>query len=200
MACLALRGRCLEIHIHQRDGGVRRFVTIDALRDRMYTTQRKAGSGVIEGGEFVPGFSGMTRFAPKRLTTHSFLLLKCCESALVRVGVTTRARQVLPVIARSGFRCEIPRRLVAIAARDRHMFSAKCKRSLIVPAQAECGGQKPLETVAILAAIEMRRGGELPGMLIGVAVGAALKLHLVDCFLALRKMTLGALQRRMPAL
>jgi hypothetical protein len=193
MACLALGGRCLEINIHQRNGRVRRFVTIDALRDRMRVPQRKAGPGVIEFGEFLPGFGGMTRFALKRPAARFLLLLKCCESPLVRVGVATRARQGLPVIARGGFRCEIPRRLVAIAARNGHMLSAKCKWSLIVPAQAECGGQKPLETVAILAAIEVWCGTELSGMLISVTVGTALELHFVNFVLALRKMTLAAL-------
>jgi hypothetical protein len=57
-----------------------------------------------------------------------------------------------------------------------------------------------LQTVAILAAIEMRRGGELPGMLIGVAIRATLKLHLIDRVFTSRKMTLRALHRGMLAL
>jgi hypothetical protein len=89
---------------------------------------------------------------------------------------------------------------VAIAARNCYVASAESKRSFVVPAQAECGGQKLLQGVAILAAIEMGRDGELPGMFIGVAVGATLKFHLVKRFFAFRKVTLPALQRGMFAL
>ena len=53
--------------------------------------------------------------------------------------------------------------------------------------------------MAILAAIEMWRSGELPDMLIAVAVGAVLKFHLVKRPLASRKVTLRTLQRGMLA-
>lgn len=66
--------------------------------------------------------------------------------------------------------------------------------------QAECGGLEPLQIVAILAAIEMGRGGELTSMLIGVAICATLKLHFVDSVFTSRKMTLRARHRSMLAL
>ena len=53
--------------------------------------------------------------------------------------------------------------------------------------------------MAILTAIEMWRTSELPDMLIKMAVGAVLELHLVDRLFASRKVTLRALQRGMLA-
>lgn len=46
--------------------------------------------------------------------------------------------------------------------------------------KAQCRWPKPLQVVAIFAAVQMRRFGKLSGMFIGVAVGAELKLDLVD--------------------
>jgi hypothetical protein len=69
-----------------------------------------------------------------------------------------------------------------------------------VPAQAECGWQKSLQIVAMLAAIEVWSGGKLPGMLIAVAVRAVLEFHLVDPVFAFRNVTLCTVQRGMLAL
>jgi hypothetical protein len=125
-------------------------------------------------------------------SVYSRLLHQCFEPALVRVGVATCACEVLPVITRGGFRGEVAGRLVAIAARNCHVAPAQPKRSFVVPAQAECGRLEPLQIVAILAAIEMRRGCELASMLIGVAIGATLKLHFEDCVFTSSEMTLRA--------
>ena len=54
--------------------------------------------------------------------------------------------------------------------------------------------------MAILAAIEVGRSSELPGVLVAVAVRAALKLHLVERVSSSRKMTLRTPQRGMLAL
>ena len=89
---------------------------------------------------------------------------------------------------------------VAVAARNCHVAASQTKPRFVVPAQAECRWQKFLQIVAVLAAIEMWRGGELPGMLIVVAVGAVLELHLVKRIFTSGKMTLRAPQRGMLAL
>lgn len=168
-------------------------MAIDTLRDRMDATQRKRRLRMIEAGEFLPCSGGMAGLTLEGFSVYPRLLHECFEPTLVWVGVATCACQVLPVVTCGRFRGEIPGQLVAIAARNCHVASAESKRSLVVPAQAECGGQKPLQGVAILAAIEMGRDGELPGMFIGVAVGAALKFHLVKRCFAFRKVTLPAL-------
>ena len=82
---------------------------------------------------------------------------------------------------------------VAVAARNRHVAASQTKRRFVVPAQTECRWQKFLQIVAVLAAIEMWRGGELPGMLIVVAVGAVLELHPVPRVFAPRNVALRAL-------
>jgi hypothetical protein len=142
----------------------------------------------------------MARHTLERFSVYSRLLHQCFEAALVRVGVATCACEILPVIARGGFRGEVAGRLVAIAARNCHVASAKPERSFVVPPQAECRGLEPLQIVAILAAIEMGCGGELAGMLIGVAIRAALKLHFEDRVFTSGKMTLRARHRGMLSL
>src|ERR1700687_427568 len=101
----------------------------------------------------------MTSHTPEGFSVYSRLLHKGFEPDLVRVGVATCACQVLPVITRRGFRGEVPGQLVTIAARNCDVASTQSKRSFVVLAQAECGGLEPLQIVAILAAIEMGRGG-----------------------------------------
>src|ERR1700737_2615263 len=89
---------------------------------------------------------------------------------------------------------------VAVAARNCHVAASQTKRRFVVPAQAECRWQKFLQIVAVLAAIKMRRGGELPGMLIVMAVGAVLELHLVDRISPFGEMAMRTPQRGMLAL
>ena len=69
-----------------------------------------------------------------------------------------------------------------------------------MPAQAECGWQKPLQIVAIFATVEVWGSGKLPGMCVGVTIGAVAKLHRIDRSFAFRNMALCALQRGMLAL
>lgn len=135
----------------------------------------------------------MASLALEWLSIRCRLTHELSESSFVGVGVATCASEVLPVIDNC-FRFEICGCLMTIAARNRHMTSAQSKRCFVVPAQAECRWQKSLQIVAMLAAIEVWRGGELPGMLIPMAVRAVLKLHLVDRGFAPRNVTLRARQ------
>ena len=67
---------------------------------------------------------------------------------------------------------------MTVIAGNRHVTSTQPKGRFVVPAQAECGGQKAFQAVAALAGVEVRRGGKLPGVLVAVAVSTALELHL----------------------
>jgi hypothetical protein len=89
---------------------------------------------------------------------------------------------------------------MTIAARYRDVTSTQTKWRLIVPAQAERRWQKALQTMAALAGVEVWRAGKLAGMLIAVAIRAALKLDLEQRVFALRNMALAALQRGVLAL
>ena len=54
VACLALRRRCLELHVDEPDSRFRWFMAIYALHGLMGAAQRKSGLGMIEAGEFSP--------------------------------------------------------------------------------------------------------------------------------------------------
>jgi len=80
------------------------------------------------------------------------------------------------------------------------MTSTQPKGRFVVPAQAECGWQKAFQGMAALAGVEVWRSGELPGVLVAVAIGAALELHLEQRVFSFGNMTLAALQTGMLAL
>jgi hypothetical protein len=200
MACFALRRSCLEIRIDQPGFWSRWFMAADALGNSMSANQGEARSGMIEPGEFLPRLAGMASLALEPLSTCCRLPHELKESFLVWISVATCASQVLPVITRGWFRFEPGGGLMTITARDRHMTAAQSKGRFVMPARAECGWNKSLRSVTMLAAIEVGRGGKLSGMFIPVAVRALLKLHLVDRGFALGNVTLRTLQRGMPAL
>jgi hypothetical protein len=65
---------------------------------------------------------------------------------------------------------------------------------LFVPRQAEGGGLVAIQRMALLAAIQKGRAGELCLMFILVAIEAELKLDFVNRFFAARNVALRALQ------
>ena len=71
----------------------------------------------------------------------------------MRVRMTTRAIDYWQVILRRWFRFEIGRRLMAVAAGYRQMASTQTEGGFVVPGQTECRWPKPLEAVAIFAAV-----------------------------------------------
>ena len=95
-------------------------------------------------------------------------------------------------------RHEIFRRLMAIRALDRFMTSGEWERRLLVLRQSECGRSKALDLMRkIRTRFFVGRGGELPGVLILMAIRAVLKLDFVNRALALRDVTRSAFQFRM---
>src|ERR1700690_1635728 len=164
------------------------------------TDQGKRGFGMIVAGEFSPGLGGMADLTDEHRTFRFRPLHVSVKSPFMWICVTTLASQALPVVLRSWFRFEIRRLLVAVDTRNSHVTSAQTKESFVVPAQAECRWQKPLQVVAIFATVEVWGGGELPGMFVGVTIRAVTKLHRIDSGFALRNMALCALQRGMLAL
>ncbi len=89
---------------------------------------------------------------------------------------------------------------MTVGARDGKVASTQAEGRFVVARQGECRWPKLLQAVAIFAAVEMWRSGELSGMFIGVTVGAELKLNLVDREVAFRDVALRARQIRMLAL
>lgn len=80
------------------------------------------------------------------------------------------------------------------------MTSAQAIGNFVVSTQAECGWEKPLQVVAIFASVEVRGGGKLRGMFVGVTIYAVAKLHGIDRGFPLRNMALCARQGGMLAL
>ena len=66
---------------------------------------------------------------------------------------------------------------------------------LFVTGERKCGWFVPLQRVAALAGVEVRSPGELPIVLIFVAIGAVRKLNLEKCVFACGDVTLGAFNR-----
>ena len=200
VTCLAFVGRCFEIGAWERSRGVWRAMTSATLRGRMGTGQRETGPGMVEGQELIPCGGGVAGLTLQRLSIQSNLLHDFLESPLVGIGVASGATQVLPVIERRRSRFECCGRFVAIAAGNSHMSPVQPKPRFIMSGEAECGGKKSLKIVAILAAIEMRHGGELAGVRIVVAIRAMRELQFVERVFAFGNMTLPTRERGMFAL
>ena len=95
---------------------------------------------------------------------------------------------------------ELGRFLVAIGAWHRNVAAGKHEARLLVPGQAEGGWPVSLQIVAAIAGIEVWCRGKLPGMFVGVTVGAALELDPEERLFSFGNVALGALQARMTAL
>jgi len=196
----ALRRRRLEIDVDKSGLRISRLMATSTLGRFVGTDQGKSGFRMIVAGEFSPRFGGMADLTGERRAIRFQPLHVSVKSPFVWICVTTLASQVLPVVLRGWFWFEIRRLLVAVDARNSHVTSAQTKRKFVVSAQAECRGQKPLQVVALFAAVEVRGGGELPGMFVVVTIRAVTKVQCVDRGFALRNMALCALQRGMLAL
>lgn len=103
MAVFALRGSCTEISMNQLGFQVGRFVTVPAGGATVRANQRERSRGMVEAGQISPRLSGMAC-----LTTHNCLICSNLQHTrtklpVVRIGMATRAAQVLPVIYHSGF-------------------------------------------------------------------------------------------------
>jgi hypothetical protein len=84
-------------------------------------------------------------------------------------------------------------RFMALVTRDRFMGIFQRKTGLLVQSQGVIGCLKGSSVMAAFAAIEPRRGRELPIMLILVAVHTEFEIDLIACFLARGNMAIGAL-------
>ena len=118
----------------------------------------------------------------------------------MRIGVAARAIESLPVIDHSRFRLELNRFFVAIGAWHGHMPARQHKAAFFMFSQGECGRLISLKIVATIASIEIGCCGELRGVLVRVAIGAAVELHFEKRVLGFWNMTLRALQTSMSTL
>ena len=118
----------------------------------------------------------------------------------MRIIVTTGAVQALPVVNHRRLWLELRRFLVTVGAGDCNVPPGEHKARCFVFGEREGGRLVSLEIVTAIAGIEVRPSHKLPGMLIGVAIGAAIEFDFEQRVLPFRDVTLHALQPRMPAL
>jgi len=88
---------------------------------------------------------------------------------------------------------------MTIAAGDRDVPASQREACLFVERQCEGGRAVAIQSVATLAGVEIRRGGELPGVAVAVAIGAMLKLDFELRVFALGNVALIAAHASMSA-
>ncbi len=141
----------------------------------------------------------MAGFASRRRAIGAHLQHPFLELPFVRIGVTTRTIQTLPVIDH-GLRLEFFRFLVALRARHRHMAAREKEMGFFMFGQGEGGGLVAFQVVAATAGVEIRSSGELIRVPVAMAIGAALELDLEQRVFASGNVTLRAFQAGMAAL
>jgi len=114
--------------------------------------------------------------------------------------MATDARKILPVIDHGRSWLELRGLFVAVTAWDRDVPSSQDEMRLFVASQGEGRGLVTFKIVALVASVEIRCRRELPGMLIAVAVGAALELDFEQSIFALGNVALITLHPRMSSL
>lgn len=176
VALLTCLWRGLEVHVHHRGFEIRRLVAIDARGGAMCTYQRKSRLRVIKLGELFPRLGGVARLAPARVGCRFCLLHALIELPIVRIGVTTGATQICPVINSCG-RLQFGGLLVAIRTRHRNVLASQEEARFSVLLQRKRRWPIRFNCVATFTRTEIRRCCELAGVLVFMTVGAVVKLH-----------------------
>jgi len=181
-----------EVNLHQPGFWILRFVTIRALCEPVSAAQRERCLGVIKTGKIVPGCRGMADFASRRSATGCCGAQHSVKAPGMRIVVTGPAGQILPVVPGGCLLLETRWYLVAIHAWGRDVSATQGERGFIVLMQTKRGRPKSFKIVAILATVEIRKAGELPGMLVDVTIGTVAESDCIDSRSAFWDMTLGA--------
>ena len=179
VAVLALHRGSLEIHIDQLGFEIRRFVAVDARGCPVCSEQGELGLGMIESGEFLPRLGAMAGLATGGSFVGAELLHALLELAFMRIVVATGTVQVLPAIDSGWFGLELGGFLVALGACYGDVAASQDKAGLLVLCQAKGRRLVSRQIVALVAGVEIRSGGKLVGVSIGMAIGAAGKLDFI---------------------
>lgn len=193
VALLTLAGSALEIDMKKPGFQVRRLVAVDARGCLVRAKQGEVGQRMVEAAQLPPSLGRMAGFATGLAVCdaqHAF-----AELAAMRIFVATCAAEIIPAINRSG-RSEGLAQFVAIAASGGYMPAGQGEFRSLVPREIERRRRITLQRMALLTGVEIGSGGELRGMLVGVAVGAMLEADLEQGFAAFRNVALVALDLR----
>lgn len=197
VAGFAFLRRSLELNFV---GGGKRLVAFAARGHAMGPDQGEFRFRMVEASNVNPGFGVVTRFAAQRSSIGPLLRHAVFEFALMRIGVAGGARAVREMERQNLVCSSAEARFVAIRAGDGHVSSGQHEAGVLVFGNRERRAMKILYGVAVLAAILVRRGGELFVMRILMAIRARRELHFVQSVFAGRRMAFVASDGRMLSL
>lgn len=196
VAFLAFHRGCLEVHIGKIGFHSSGLVTVDASRGSMSTEERKVSFRVVKSPQVLPVRGGMASLTSRRSPVRPHLPHTLRELAFVRVLMADGAGSVVELVQNDLLELRRGAFLMAIGTGGREMSPRERKAGLLMLRQRECRGMIALQVMALLAAVEIGRGGKLALMIVLMAVHAFGELDLVERVLALRNMTAGALHFR----
>jgi hypothetical protein len=149
---------------------------------------------MIKAGYLLPGFGGVACLAALRGPIRTCLPHAIVELTFVRIFMASRAGEIVPMVLHRRLRLQVRVFPVTIAAGDCRMTPGKGKLGFFVPGERKGRWLVSLQIMTTLAGVKVRRLRELPGMLVAMAIGAALELHLEQGVLPPGNMALSALQ------
>ena len=180
MAVFAVAGRGPEIYRLQRRLRLLRLVTARARHGAMSAQQLKRSRGVIEAGQFSPGFHHVAGLAARQASVGVWLPHPFQELPAMRVNMARSARAVFKPIGYGVSRPAGIVGLMAIHAGHRDVPAGEREAGGLVPRQGKGGGLETLHSVAALALVQVRLPRKLTVVRVAVAVSAARKTDLVS--------------------
>ena len=177
----------------------RRLMTGTAGNCPVGAQKRELGFRMIEATYVRPRLRVVTGLATERGSIRATPGHALFKFAVVRINVAGRAALILEMegehlVRRAACAC-----LVTLVARHRHVRARQREACLLMNGYCKRGAMKILNGVATLAAVLIRRGGELPFVNIFVAVQAGGEFHLVNSILPRWNVALIALNDRVLA-
>ncbi len=194
MTRLAIRRRSLKLNFVRTRG---RFVTFITSDRAMSPDQGEFRFRMIEASNVDPGFGVVTRFTAQRRSIGALQCHAVLEFALMGIGVACSASAVREMERQNLVCSSAKARFVAIRASDGHVGSGKDKACVLVLGYGERRAMKILYGMAILAAVLVRRGGELFVVRILMAIRARRELYFVHSLFAGRGVAFVASDGRM---
>jgi len=176
--------------VDHRQLHVRWLVAIGAGHGAMRTLERKLCPGMVKLRQILPLFCRVAGHAAQGLSFGIQPRHAIGELTFMDILVTACAAQLLEVIYRRLF---TDWRFVAVVARHCLMAARQRPIRLLVFGKVEVRSLEGRPVVALLAAVEPRRGRELAYVLVLVAIDAKLELESVLGRLAGRRVAILAL-------
>ena len=150
-------------------------MAIDARGRAVCAQKRELRLRVIESREFPPTLGGVAGLAPRLRAVSANLLHAFLELSLMRIVMAAGAVQVAPVIDHGRLGLELRRFLVTVGTGNGDVPSRECEVSFLVLGQRKGRRLVAIHGVAAVASVEIRRGGKLSRVPIGMAIRAAIE-------------------------